>query len=283
MGTQSKAEVHFIHLIGYGKRQKAKELLIDLLELLDWQSESVFLWENWDVNSPSAGSQVVGFQQAYPKFPKVVVTDFFIEFFADAYSDFDTCEEFCRVEKFLRNRKVLDFIRNENPSDAKGALVISFLNSFGDSDYRRTRLIFQFIWENPVQSFEELRVQFVPEALEQMIEKGYVRKGEQLYFSKDEPRHILLAFELMNVTQILEKKGKKLLGVSVKLTFDSMDYFLGYIFHKSQSIPQLHRNAWDFFLPVFSQFPKFAQKITTKPEQVELDFSGGWKFNGIID
>ena len=87
----------------------------------------------------------------------------------------------------------------------------------------------------------------------------------------------------MNVTQILEKKGQELLGVSVKLTFDSMDYFLAYIFHKSQSIPQLHRNAWDFFLPVFSQFPKFAQKITTKPEQVELDFSGGWKFNGIID
>jgi len=87
----------------------------------------------------------------------------------------------------------------------------------------------------------------------------------------------------MNVTQILEKKGQELLGVSVKLTFDSMDYFLGYIFHNSQSLPQLHGNAWDFFLPVFRQFPRFAQKIPTKPEQIELDFNGGWKVNSILD
>jgi len=83
----------------------------------------------------------------------------------------------------------------------------------------------------------------------------------------------------MNVTQILEKKGLELLGASVKLTFDSMDYFLGYIFHKSQSIPQLHRNAWDFFSQVFHQFPRMTQKISSKSELVELDFTAGWKFN----
>ncbi len=87
----------------------------------------------------------------------------------------------------------------------------------------------------------------------------------------------------MKVTQIFEEKSQELLGVSVKLTFDSMDYFLGYIFHKSQSSPQLHRNAWDFFLPVFRQFPRFAQKINTQPEQVELDFNGGWRFNLVTE
>lgn len=281
-GIQSKEEVHFIQLIGYGKRQKARDILTDLLELLDWQSESIFLWENWDVNAPSSFTQVVGFQQSYRKFPKVVLTDFLIEFFADAYSDFDKCEEFFRVEKFLSNRKELDFIRNENPSDAKGGLVISFLNSFGDSDHRRTRVIFQFLWKNPIQSIEELRVQLVPEALEQMIEKGYVRKGEQLFFSKDEPRHILLAFELLKVTQMIEIKGQELIGSPVSLTFDSMEYFLSYIIYKKLRFPQLHRTAWDFFLPVFRQFPRMTQKVSSKPESVELDFTGGWKFNVVV-
>lgn len=282
-GIQSKEEVHFIQLIGYGKRQKARDILTDLLELVDWQSESIFLWENWDINAPSSFTQVAGFQQAYRKFPKVVLTDFLIEFFADAYSDLDKCEEFFRVEKFLRNRKELDFVRDEGPSDAKGGLVISFLNSFGDSDFIITRVIFQFLWENPFQSFEELRVRFVPEALEKMIEKEYVRKGEQLFFSKDEPRHILLAFELLKVAQMIEIKGQEVIGIPASLSFDSMEYFFSNVFYKKLSFPQLHRTALDFFLPVFRQFPRMTQKISFNPERVVLDFKGGWKFNGAID
>lgn len=119
--------------------------------------------------------------------------------------------------------------------------------------------------------------------LEQMIEKGYVRKGEQLFFSKDEPRHILLAYELLKAAQMIEIKGQEVVGIPVSLTFDSMDYFLSYVFYKKLSFPQLHRTAWDFFLPVFRQFPRMTQKISLKPERIELDFNGGWKFNGVIE
>lgn len=35
LGTQSQEKVHSIHLIGYGNRQKVREMMTDLLELLD--------------------------------------------------------------------------------------------------------------------------------------------------------------------------------------------------------------------------------------------------------
>lgn len=282
LGTQSREEVHFIHLIGYGKRQKAREILTELLELLDWQMESIQLWDNWDLNGSSSFSQVVGFQESFPVFPKVVVTDFFIEFFAEAYSDYGKCEEYYFVENFLRNRKELNFIRNGIPSDARGGLVISYLNSFGDSDFTRTRLIFQFLWENPLTSFDQLRIQFLPEALERMIELGYVRKEELVFFSKDEPRHILLAFELISLTRALEEKGQALLGVPVSITMDSMDYFIRYVFHKDLSHTRLHQVALDFFLPVFSQYRRMARVVCRKVQLVEVDFAGSWKLQAIF-
>lgn len=284
LGTHSREEVHFIQLIGYGNRQKARDILTDLLELFDWQSESVFLWENWDINAPSSFSQVLGFQEAYRVFPKVVLTDFFSEFFAEAYFDREKCNEFTCVENFLRGRKELDYSFFEcPPTDARGGLVISYLSSFGGSDFGGTRLIFQFLWENPIENFEEFRKRFVPEALEKMVQKGYFRKQELIFFSKDEPRHFLLAFDLLKASQMLEKQGSELLGKPVKLTFNAMDYFLAYVFFKKLSYPQLHRAAWDFFLPVFRHFPRMTQKFDLKSEQVELDFTGGWKFNVITE
>lgn len=283
LGTQLREEVHFIHLIGYGKRQKAREILTDLLELLDWQSESVILWENWDSNAPSSIAQVQAFQEAYPVFPKVVLTDFFIEFFAEAYTDYCRCHEFSCVENFLRKKEELNFLGNGRSSDARGGLVISYLSSFGDSDFTRTRLIFQFLWEIPVTSFAQLRMRFVPEALERMMELDYVRKEEVVFFSKDEPRHILLGFELMTVTKSVEEKGKELLGIPVSLTLDSMDYFIRYVFHKKLSFPRLHQAALDFFIPVFCQFPRVTQKVALHPNYIQLDFQGGWKFKVITE
>ncbi|MDI1324852.1 MAG: hypothetical protein PSV36_19065 [Algoriphagus sp.] len=280
LGHQSQEEVHFIQLIGYGNRNKTKQILTDILELMDWQSESVFLWNNWDNSRPSPFSQVLGFQEAYRIFPKVVITDFFSEFFAEAYSDYEKCIEFNCVEDFLRGRKELDYSFFEcPPTDARGGLVISYLNSFVSSDFVGTRVIFQFLWENPVESFEELRKRFVPEAMEKMIGKGYVRRDELVFFSKDEPHYILLAFELLMVSQMIEIRGSELIGKPVKLTFNAIDYFLEYVFFKKLSFPQLHRAAWDFFLPIFRHFPRMTQKFDLKSEQVELDFTGGWKFN----
>ncbi|MFN4000322.1 MAG: hypothetical protein ACK4HU_21090 [Algoriphagus sp.] len=278
LGTQSREAVHFIHLIGYGKRQKAREILTDLLELLDWQSESVILWENWDVNAPSSLAQVQAFQEAYPIFPKVVLTDFFNEFFLES----ELCRDGQQVEIFLRERKKLDFSYFEiSPSDARGSLIISFLDSFGDCDFLRTRLMFQFLWSKSESTMDMIRKSYVPDELLRISEKDYFRKGELVFFSKDEPIHILLAIELQRVTQALEEEGSKLLGLPVKLTLNAMDYFLSYIFYKRLSNLQLHRAAIDFFLPVFRQFPRMTQKISLRPERVVLDFKGGWKFTVI--
>ncbi len=279
LGLQSKEEVHFIHLIGYGKRQKARKIITDLLELLDWQSESIILWENWDVNTPSSIAQVQAFQEAYPIFPKVVLTDFFNEFFLES----DLCREGERVEVFLRERKKLDFSYFEiSPSDARGSLVISFLDTFCDSDFVRTRIMFQFLWCKSANSFAQIRKSFVPDDLITMMDRGYFRRDELIFFSKDEPIQILLAIELQKVTQLLEQKGAELLGIPVRLTLNAMDYFLSYVFYKKLSFPQLHQAAWDFFLPVFHQFPRMTQKSALNPHRLNWIFQAVGSLTGLL-
>ncbi len=282
LGTQSREEVHFIHLIGYGKRQKAREILTDLLELLDWQNESIILWEDWDKYAPSVIAQVQAFQKAYPVFPKVVLTDFLNEFFIEY--DLGLCREGLCVEEFLSERKMLDFSYFEiNPSDARGSLVISFLDSFGESDFVRTRLMFQFLWNNTERNMALIRRNYVPEDIQAFLEKGHLRRDELVFFSKNEPTQILLAIELQKVTQVLEEKGTRIIGIPVKLTRNAMEYFLAYIFYKKLSHLQLHHAAEDFFVPVFRQYPRMTQKITNPPDFIQLDFKGGWKFQLNMD
>jgi hypothetical protein len=282
LGTQSREAAHFIHLIGYGKRQKANEILTDILELLDWESESIFLWENEDNNLPSPFEQIVTLQDTYPVFPKVIVTDFLPEFLSMAIGHREECSYFPQLESFLKDRKELQLFEGNQPSsDARGSLIISFLDSFGDCDFIRTRLTFQFLWSKPLDSAGELRKNFIPEDLQKLIEKDYFSKDELVFFSKDEPVHIMLAIELQKVTQMLELKGAEVLGIPIRLTFNAMDYFLAYFYHKRLKSIQLHRAAVDFFLPVFRQYPRMTQNFNPKASQVQLDFKGGWKFDEI--
>ena len=251
--------------------------MTDLIELLDWQSESIILWENLDRNAPSSFAQVRAFQEAYPVFPKVVLTDFFHDFFAG--DDCDRGREGRRVEEFLRERKKLGFSYFKfSPSDAQGSVVISFLDSFGSCDFERTWHMFQFLWSKSERTIDLIRKSYVPDELLTLMDKGYLRKEDLVFFSKDEPIHILLAFELQRVTEALEKIGSAVLGIPVKLTLNAMDYFLAYIFYKRLSNFQLHRAATDFFLPVFRQFPRMTQKVPIQPNFIQLDFRGGWKF-----
>jgi len=282
-GTHWEEHVHFIHLIGYGKRQKAREILTDLIELLDWQHESAFLWNNWDINSPSPFSQVTGFQLSYTKFPKVVLTDYLNEFFANAVYEEDTCEDYDRVKEFLRTGRELDFQPGIAPLDARGGLIISFIDSFGDSDFIRTRVMFQFLLDNPITYVEVLRKSYVPDNLKLMIEKGYVFSKELVFFSKDEPKHIQLAFDLILVKGMLEEKGSELLKLKVHLSKDAMDCFLSYIFYQKLSASLLRQAALDFFTPVFWQYPRMIKNVNPKPSQVEIDFTGGWNFKSIYD
>jgi hypothetical protein len=282
-GTQSKEQVHFIHLIGYGKRQKSREILTDLIELLDWESESIFLWRNWELGTPSPIGQVIGMQESFPRFPKVVLTDFMSEFLEHARFEDEPCDDFNRIQDFLRNRTFLDLQPGVQASDARGTLIISYLDTFGDSDFVRTRLMFQFILQSTAPSIATIRRSFVPEELPELIDEGYIQREELVFFSKDEPRHIMLALELLKIKEVLEDVGREMLQVPIRLSFGAMDYFICYTFYKKLSNAKLRQAALDFFLPVFWQYGPMTKKIKPKPSQVQLDFQGGWRFQAIID
>ncbi len=282
LGVQSREEVHFIHLIGYGKRQKAKEILTELLEILDLQSESIFLWETTDINAPSTFAQLRAFQESYAVFPKVVVTDFFTEYLNEYY-DLELRENE-KLKDFLTHRKSLDFSYFETrPTSARGSLVISYLDVFNQSSFVRSRLMFQFLWDNAERDMTFIRRNYIPEEIQPLLENGYVRRDEMVFFSKDEPAQILLAIELQKVTQALEINGSNLIGIPIKLTRNAMEYFLSYIFYQKLRPAQLHRAAEDFFLPVFRQYPRMTKKVSRHPHQIQLDFKGGWIYELLID
>lgn len=284
LGLQSKEHAHFIHLIGYGKRQKAKEIIIDLLELLDWQSDSIFLLQNWDLQSPSSFVQVVDFQESYRVFPKVVVTDFFSEFLDLVNGEAATCSYLPQFKNFLKERKELQLFDESHPSsDVRGSLIISFLDFFGDQDFIQTRLLLKFLWNNPIEGFNQLRKTFVPEEMQRMIEKEYVKQEELIFFSKDCPFHAQMAIDLQAVTSAIAVKGSELLGIPVSISFNAMDYFLAYVFYKKLIYSKLLQAGLDFFLPVFRQYPRMTGKVNIRPEKLELDFKGGWKFNLMLD
>lgn len=282
-GNQSREHVHFIHLIGYGKRQKAREILTDMIELLDWESDTVFLWNNWDINSPTPYNQALGLQESFNQFPKVVVTDFLSEFIAKAVYENETCEDFDRVKSFLKVRKQLDLRSGIPPLNAKGGLIISFLDSFGESDFIRTRLMFQFVLHTPAPSLTAIRSSYIPEELHPIMDKEYIKKEDLLFFSKDEPRQILLALELLKIKEVLEDAGSELLQIPVRISFGAMDYFICYTFYKKLSNAKLRQAALDFFIPVFFQYPQLTKNIQAKPSEIQLDFSGGWKFQAVND
>jgi hypothetical protein len=279
-GNTVQDKANFIHLIGFGKRQKAREILTDMLELLNFQSDSVFLWTSPDINSPSSLSQGQEFQHTHIKFPKVVVTDFLQEYFTEIQVNHVLCPEGIRLGKFLRERDRLDIsdFRYE-PADARGGLVISYLDLFGSLDHIDTSMILKDLWSRSVSSFEDFRFQFIPDELDLALTEGYLKKEELIFFSKDAPRKIQLAFELIKVCEVLRDKGKEKIGIPVSFTFSAVEYFHIYFAHKRLTYRQLVQEGVFFFDPVFRQYPKMVKNLPCKPQQVEIDFKGGWKFN----
>lgn len=280
LGTHPKDQVNFIHLIGYGKKHKAKAILIELMELLVWESEMVILWDNRDNCAPSQASQILSFQESYPVFPKIIITDFLHDFFAEiGYGD-NKCREFQIMEDFLINRKTLDFSFFElAPSDAQGSLVISFLDSFGDCDFVKTRLILQFLLHKKILDLTDLRNRFIPEELVSILKLGYIQSNELVFFSKDIPHQIGLAFDLVSAKVKLELIASKQTGMEVRITFGALDYFLTHIFHKRLGFSKLFLAMEDFFRPVFNPIPRMLSKTNHAPKAIEVDFKAGWKYH----
>lgn len=281
--TQWKERVHFIHLIGYGSRNKARKILIDLIELLDWQSESLFLFQDSAYNSPSVYSQAVSFQESFSHFPKLVITDFLNDFFWVVPEADEMSEDFRRVKDFFLQGSSLDLQRGVKPSDARGGLVISYLDSFHHDVYLKSRLIFKFHYEYPSFCFEGLRDKYIPDEIRELIREGYVFKEQLIFFSKDDPKDIQLAFDLIRIKKMLEENSQELLNIKVSISFNSMDYLHTQVYYKKLSFNQLKQASFDFFTPVYWQFKRMVNKIRPKPTKVEIDFRSGWKFNALAD
>ncbi|WP_198669836.1 hypothetical protein [Cognataquiflexum aquatile] len=254
------------------------------MELLGWESELVILWENRDINALSRESQILGFQTSYHVFPKIVLTNFLYDFFLEVDCQYDKCKGFERIEEFLRDRKSLDISLFEfAPSDARGSLVISFLDVFSDCDFNRTRLVLKYLWFNQIGDIEALKKKFIPEELIPILQLKYILKKELIFFSKDKPYHITLAFDLIRAKTSLEEFALLQTGVLLSINFRAIDYFACYIFNKKSNFSNLIQEMKDFFRPIINNIPRIAKKNKTNPTPIEVDFKGGWKYNFLID
>ena len=284
-GEQDQSQAHFIHLIGFGKRSKAREILTDLLELLDWQNNSIVLWQSPDRNRPSPLSQAKAFEEAFPVFPKVMVTDFLYDFFYEYQFEDQLCWDGKKLIKFLQERKELNLLEfNQNPAQAGGSLVISFIPGFQGLDHVDVSLLLHYLWKHPCTTMEDFRRDYQSEDLKILMDKKYLRKKELIFFSKDGLRKIQLVFDLMSLYPQIEAQGSTFIGVPVTLSLEAVSHFQVYIAHKKLSYQQLKREAFNFFDPVFRQYPRLIQKLPSyEPKSIEVDFNGGWRFQVITD
>ncbi|WP_100629825.1 hypothetical protein [Algoriphagus formosus] len=280
---QSKAKAHFIHLVGFEQRKRARKIITDVLELLQWQNETIFLWESQDLNGPSLVSQAVAMQNTYAEFPKVIVTDGLYEFFYELqYENLRLCEEGKPVINFLQERESLNFPSSKsNPLRANGNLIISFIPSFEMFEAEYIGGMFNFLWENPANNFENFRRSYFPNELKNLVEKGLLNQKELIFFSKDESITIQTVMNVISLKPIIESQGRQILATQVEITSRTLSYFHLYVIYKKLSYPKLKKEALAFFDPVFRQYPRLASNLPKleKPEKVKLDFIGGWRFS----
>lgn len=272
-------KTHFIHLISYQPKEKLKKILMDLLSLLGLQSETVLLWDNPDINGSNIKSQFQSLQENYPVLPKVLVTDFFHDHFSE-FSIWETSREARVINGFLKGREKLDFPQLDlAASDARQTLVLSVLDSFGDCNYLKTSLIFRFLWGKKLKSIAALKAVYVPEELHRFMDSDLIRRDELLFFSKDKPYFLKLAFNLIKLHQYLEDHFSQKSGFPISISCMAMDYFSQYVFYRKLNYAKLKQEAFIFFLPVFHQIPRIVSKFNEEVETLEIDFKAGWKFN----
>lgn len=283
--TQSQKEVQIIHIVYFKPKEKLREILIDILELFEWQSEALFLFESTDFYRPSAYSQGLEFQKSYPKFPKVVVTDLLRDVFESLIWKRERCSEREQVLKFLNQKKELDFLDvNSKPSDAREALVINIFALDGVVDMERAESFLRFLWKHPSMNNGNFSKKYIPQSFEALLEEKVVLREELLFFCKDDFYELQLAFDLMSLRSMVEHRGFEILDIPVHLSVEALCYFQGYIAHKKLSYRNLKNAALDFFDPVFRQYPRFAMKLPKlTPHELLLDFEEGWRFKAEIE
>lgn len=274
-----KDQVNFIHLIGYENEKMVKMILINLMELLSWETEMVIFWNNLDLNAPSAEIQIQTFQETYPVFPRVILTNFLNDFYDEVSSEYNKCITFKKIECFLKDRKKLG-VSNFGipPSDGRGSLIISYLDSFGNCDFIRSRLILKFILENRICDFHELRKKYFPMELVPILNQGFIQRDELIFVVKDKTYFIELAFDIIEAKGRLENEAFQKIGIKVLLGDSALDYFLGFVFYKKLSFSNLIHEFFNFFQPLINEIPLSERKIRDCSNHIEIDFITGWKY-----
>lgn len=289
LNEHSKEEAHFIHLVGFDNKVEARKIITDVMELLQWQNETIFLWESPDyINGPSHLAQAQALQETYTNFPPVLVTDGLWDFFHEVqFDDLKLCENGKQIVRFLHERRQLDLSEFRlKPLQAKGNLIISYIPNFESMEYDIGGGLIPYLWKSPEMDIEKFRKAFYPIELKRLVEKNYVRREELIFFSKDESYPIQYAMELISLCPVIETFGSQIVGFPVKLTCNALSYFHFYVFYKKLSYVKLKMEAFAFFEPVFRQYPRMSGRLDgLQPEagEVILDFKGGWRFKSILE
>ena len=284
---QSTQEAHFIHLVGFIKMEKAREIITDVLEMLQWQNESVFIWEGSDEVFPCLMDQAMALQENYSKFPKILVTNGFYDFFHEVqFDNIELCDFGRQLTRFMQERKELDLSgARVNSIQGGGTLIISFIPNFNSRPFYHRGGLLKFLWENPTNDIQILRREYFPDELRKLVEKNYLRRNEFIFFSKDESKHIQTVLDLISICPTIEACGGQILEIPVKLTFEALAYFYDYTFYKRLNFTKQKQEALAFFDPIFRQYSRFGSKIPemSSPREITLDFKGGWRLIGNVD
>jgi hypothetical protein len=277
LGEHSKDKAHFIHLIGFGKKEKAQVIVMDLLEFLGWHKNAKLLFASSERNFPDSHEIAETFIKGNAILPKVLFTDMLFDMLIRR-NHFGGCNIAKGVVAFMTNPESL-VINEEGFNSVKlnGALVISYLDVFmGDNYIQKRFMLAHFLKKKEVEE-NAFRSTFDEWEIKEWVELGLIRREELLFFAKDESKKITSVTRLIDLKEILENDFTKEKGFPILISDSAMDYYLAYVFTKNLPFYRLKLDMTFFFRPVVQKMP-FSKCMSSPPKSVEIHFSKGWKY-----
>jgi len=157
LGEHSKDKTHFIHLIGFGKKEKAQVIVMNLLEFLGWHKNAKLLFASSERNFPDSHEIAETFIKGNAILPKVVFTDM-LHTILMRRNDLGDCILAKGVAAFMRNPESL--VLNEigfSSVKPEGALVISYLDIFMGEKFIQKRFMLHHFLEKKEVAGNEFR------------------------------------------------------------------------------------------------------------------------------
>jgi hypothetical protein len=277
LGEQSKDKAHFIHLIGFSKKEKAQVIIMDLLELLGWHKNAALLFTSSERNSADLHEIAETFFKANPILPKVVFTDM-LHTILIRRNDLGDCILAKGVTAFMRNPESL--LLNEigfSPIKPDGSIVISYLDVFMGEKFIQKRFMLHHFLEKKEVEGNEFRSTYDEWEIKEWVELDLIRRDELLFFAKDQSKKINNVKRLVDLKEILEIDFTKKKGFPIVISDSAMDYYLAYVFTKNLPFYRLKLDMAIFFRLVVQKMPS-VKCMSTIPKSIEIQFKNGWKY-----